>query len=196
MTRFYIHPTAFLLPAIPFFGILTWWQTLLLWSSAALHETGHLLALRICRCPVESITLLPFGLCAIPAENRTISPKDEIFCAASGPAVNLLLSALLLALPLSPQWEAARYALYCNLALFAVNTLPILPLDGGRVLFFSILLRKDPAVSESVCKTVAIILLALLLIPAAFSFWNDRNPSFPLIWTYLTWNTWIRRGSI
>ena len=196
MTRIRLHPTALLLLFLPCLGILNGWQTAILWSSAALHETGHLLAFQICNCPVESLTILPFGLCAIPDESRSLSYKDEVFCAAAGPVFNLVLAALLLALPLSPQWVAARYALYCNVSLFAINSLPVLPLDGGRVLFFSLLTRNDPASGERICKTVALILLILLFFPSCFALIHEKNPSLLLIWFYLAWNTRIRRGSI
>ncbi|MBI4424443.1 MAG: site-2 protease family protein [Elusimicrobia bacterium] len=79
--------------------------------------------------------------------SRLSSPRDVILVAAAGPCASLGL-ALVLALtfklagslgPLAPEFqktllEALRAGITINLALAAVNLLPVHPLDGSRVL--------------------------------------------------------------
>lgn len=193
MTKFRIHPTAALLLLLPCFKLLSWWETALLWSCAALHELGHVVAYRICGCGMESVTVLPFGICAIPKDALKISPREEVFCAAAGPAVNLLLCALMLALPAN---EATAYLLYCNAALLLGNLLPVLPLDGGRMIYYTLARSHDAPLCETVCLRCAVIALSLLLYPACAELIAEKNPSFLLIWIYLAIFTALRRGSI
>lgn len=76
---------------------------------------------------------------------RLRRPKQDMrWVALAGPAANLLM-AILWAIGLrllfdsgerSGFWfEMARVGIHINLVLMALNLLPILPLDGGRVLF-------------------------------------------------------------
>lgn len=196
MKRIRIHPTCVLVFFLPVFGILSLPQTLILWGLAALHESAHILAYRICGCSTHSVTVLPFGLCAIPQNTLSVSPQNEIFCAATGPVVNLFLALVVLALPIPPGSEIATYALYCNLALFVLNLLPILPLDGGRILYYSVSLKYDAPVCETVCRRVATVLLILMLYPVFASIFTDHNPSLAIVWGYLTVYTLFQRGSI
>lgn len=196
MTRVRINPAVFLLILFPFFGLLTWGQTGILWLCAALHEAGHIIAYRICGTTMDTIHILPFGLCAIPKNQLKISPSNEVFCAAAGPAINLLLTVITLALPVSPESETVRYILYCNGALFLINILPILPLDGGRILYYTLAGRFDAEVCETVCRRCAIIVLTLLLFPVCVTVFADKNPSLAMIWGYLAGYTALRRGSI
>ena len=191
-----VHPASAVIPLFPFLGILTWGQTGLLWLCAVLHELAHVAAYRLCGISMESVTLLPFGLCAVPKDSLRISPKQEILCAAAGPLVNLLTVSLLLALPLPAESETVRYLLYCNAALCLVNLLPILPLDGGRILYYSLAVKWDASVCEAVCRRSGAVLISLLLAPSVAALIADKNPSFVMILGYLALYTAIRRGSI
>ena len=195
MTTLKFHPTTLLILLLPCFGILSLREIGILWISAALHEAGHMVAYRICGSGFESIHILPFGLCALPKDPQKVSPNSEIFCAAAGPTVNLLICAVLLALPIGPS-ETVLYLLYCNGALFTINILPILPLDGGRILYFALAQRFDLQICETVCRRSAWILLCLMLYPLCISLFGDKNPSIAMIWGYLVLHNLLRRGSI
>ena len=145
---------------------------------------------------MEQITLLPFGICAEPRNPISISQKNEIFCAAAGPILNLFLTVLLLALPIPSEIEAVRYLLYCNGALFLINILPVLPLDGGRILYYALGQKHDIEICETVCRRVGWITLILLLYPVCASLFADKNPSLAMIWGYLAVYSLLRRGSI
>ncbi len=194
--KFKFHPTAVLVALFPLLGLLTWGQTALLWGCAALHECGHILAYCLWGKGMESVTLLPFGLAALPKNPLSIPPKTEVLCSAAGPFLNLMGAVLLLALPLSPENETVRYLLYCNITLFVLNILPILPLDGGRMLYFSLAGRFDGAVCETVCRRVALVLLILLLFPVCLTLFAHKNPSLAMVWGYLAGYTFFRRGGL
>ena len=90
--------------------------------AAAMHEGGHLAALRLCRVPVRRLHI---GLGGAVLETGLRGAREEVLCAAAGPAVNLLLAAVL--------WRAQPVFALINLLLGAWNLLPVFPLDGGRI---------------------------------------------------------------
>ena len=96
--------------------------------AALVHELGHLLALRLCRARVHTLRLGLLGaeLCYSGALNR----GETLLCAAAGPAAGLLYA--LAACAWGGPFLLRSGAL--SLCLSAWNLLPVLPLDGGRVL--------------------------------------------------------------
>jgi len=157
-----IHVTFLLIVA---FGAMQWgWThggsgaafgvvlTLLLFAGVALHELGHGLVAKRFGLPVREILLLPFGGVAM-MDGTPRRAWHELVIALAGPAVNVLLAALLaipagfalLALPdrdgagvdcmLTPSVASLAVWLFvANIILATFNMIPALPMDGGRVL--------------------------------------------------------------
>jgi Zn-dependent protease len=99
------------------------------------------------------------------------NPKKDIrFVAFAGPGANFIM-ALLWALSLKLQFvtglnepffaEMAKAGIVVNLVLAALNLLPILPLDGGRILFS--FLPSSAAYSFSRTEPYGMIVLIALL---------------------------------
>lgn len=112
-------------------------MALLLFISVLLHELGHSLVARSQGIKVSSITLFLFGgIASIDRESKT--PGLAFQVAIAGPAVSLILFALLslLAFPL-PQSDAPQVLVtnlaQINLVLALFNLIPGLPLDGGQI---------------------------------------------------------------
>lgn len=103
----------------------------------SLHEIAHMLAAKLAGVRITQITLMPFGGSA-RMENPYLLPSYRIIpVAAAGPAGNLL-AALLFAFLAHWNWISAvraRSYIQPNLILFLFNLLPVLPLDGGRILY-------------------------------------------------------------
>ena len=114
-------------------------------ACVALHELGHALAARRYGIATPDITLLPIGglarLSRIPER-----PSEEIVIALAGPAVNVLIAAILilvlgarvgvseLADLEDPALGFAARLASVNVFLVLFNLIPAFPMDGGRVL--------------------------------------------------------------
>ncbi|HSK39275.1 MAG TPA: site-2 protease family protein, partial [Arenibaculum sp.] len=116
----------------------------LLFACVLLHEFGHVFAARRYGVQTPDITLLPIGGVA-RLERIPEKPSQEIVVALAGPAVNVVIAAVLyLALggfvPLeSLEVQNAGTSMLARLAMVNVflvvfNMIPAFPMDGGRVL--------------------------------------------------------------
>ncbi len=118
---------------------------LVLFVCIVLHEYGHALTARRYGVGTQDITLLPIGGVA-RLEKLPENPIQEFWVAIAGPAVNLVIAAVLCVVLaamngmgrlLQLDWMEAGFLkqlMWVNLFVVAFNMLPAFPMDGGRVL--------------------------------------------------------------
>lgn len=158
-----------------------------------LHEFGHALTARYFDVGVHDVLLLPIGGAA-RLERLPETVTQEGLVVFAGPLVNLLIGLLLLpvlySLPEGERffWEGdftagatvASLAVF-NLIVFAVNLIPVFPLDGGRLLR-SVLTNWMPRLRAT--KVSAVVGRLLLLVAIAFVVWKG-DYVFVLLFGYL-----------
>lgn len=152
----YVHATFLLL--IGWIGYTYWleshqWSEVLkgilfilaLFACVVLHEYGHALTARKYSIKTRDITLYPIGGVA-RLDRMPDKPIEELWVALAGPAVNVVIAALLLGyhvltrgpLPLQSltgmSGDFLVRLLIVNIYLVAFNLIPAFPMDGGRVL--------------------------------------------------------------
>lgn len=119
-----------LIPVCILLVLLNGWERFLCFSGALLlHETAHLLAASALGVRVLSMEILPFGCAAHMGSFAFVSKGKEALVAAAGPIGNLLAALACEALA----GNSGRFFAQCNIVLGAMNLLPSLPLDGGRI---------------------------------------------------------------
>ncbi len=141
-------------------------------SAATLHELGHCTALRLMKGKVKEITITPLG-----AEMKVagrLSYGQELLLAAAGPAVNLLLAVGLAYL--GGQWELCYLLSGVNLVLGLFNLLPIMPLDGGMLLWNAACWCLGPYTADRISAIVGIVSSCLLTGAALWMLLKGGSP--------------------
>ena len=146
----------------------------------ALHETAHLVAAVCVGLKVDCVILQPFGL-NLRLKNRIVNTfSDEVILYLSGPLFNALAALLALWLYHISGAEVVREFYGSNIALFAVNLLPAMPLDGGVLLKRYISRRMGHRTATNVSRMVSAVICAALLIIGAYVVTVNRT-NFSLI---------------
>lgn len=101
--------------------------------SAFLHEGAHLLAMKLLGIGVKELCFSPLGIRITP--KLPMNYKDEIWVAAAGPFINILIFTLIyvLSYEYTMPYMLSQLAVCCFI-LGIGNLIPVLPLDGGRIL--------------------------------------------------------------
>jgi Zn-dependent protease len=99
-----------------------------------LHELGHVIAMRWVGIPVRGIYFIPFfgGVAVGDGFGKTEAARG--FVALMGPAASMLTTGLFLWLSLQNADPFLSDFALLSAAVNGLNLLPILPLDGGRIL--------------------------------------------------------------
>ncbi|MDP4161389.1 MAG: peptidase M50, partial [Bacillota bacterium] len=129
-----IHPTFLLVLLL--YGVLGLAaQALLIFALVVLHELAHLMTARAYGFKVVGLELFPFGGAAYSDDLFEGRKLEESVVALAGPALNVVLLFAAQGLRWQGLWtgELADNFVRYNVWLAAFNLIPVLPLDGGRV---------------------------------------------------------------
>lgn len=123
-----------LLPVASVYGQLI--PTLVVFAVVLWHEAVHVLTALYYGMRVVEIEILPFGGVARMDDLMQFEPHIEAAVAAVGPISNLVLLGIFCLwhnyYPIDPDWM--DFIARANISMAALNLLPALPLDGGRIL--------------------------------------------------------------
>ncbi len=161
----FVHATFLLI--IGWYGWTYWLETrtlagtlegvlfiLLLFLAVTLHEYGHALTARKYNIRTRDITLYPIGGVA-RLERMPEKPIQELWVALAGPAVNVVIAAVLFAYlaltnALVPFGQLTlttgsfiERVVFVNISLVLFNLIPAFPMDGGRALRAILAMNMD-----------------------------------------------------
>jgi stage IV sporulation protein FB len=137
---------------------------LVVFFSIMLHEAGHIAATVCCGKRVYALSILPAGLNASIEENR-LTGLQKIFVYTSGPLVNILLAAagLLLKTYCLAKADNILFFIWANIYLAIFNIMPVLPLDGGKILIEVITGRAGLFAAYRYLKAAAVVLFTVFI---------------------------------
>ena len=131
--------------------------------AAALHECGHLLALRAFRVPVEGLKLSALGAVLYARGARRLSYGRELIVTLAGRGMNLLCGLVTAACALRASWVEGFVLAGAHILLAAFNLLPIPPLDGAHALDLAISALFGPLVGDAVAALAGVLCSLALL---------------------------------
>ncbi|WP_339237068.1 M50 family metallopeptidase [Paenibacillus sp. FSL R5-0517] len=110
-------------------------ELITLFAIVFIHECGHAAAAALLGYRVLSIQMLPFGGVAVIEDGGTITAYREIMIALAGPLQNMLMVGVVLLLQYGHLGDPVflNYIIQGNLLIALFNLLPVLPLDGGKI---------------------------------------------------------------
>lgn len=149
-----------------------------------IHELGHVIAMRWAGIPVKGIYFVPFfGGVAVGSGYKSEAERGLV--ALMGPGFSLLTTALFAFMAFQNNDETMRALALMSAILNGFNLLPIMPLDGGHIVY-SLMSRTRPEISRAFQMAAllaggalalfaqSIVLLAVLLLVAP-SIANNRS---------------------
>ena len=101
------------------------------YTITAIHECAHILVAKKCGTKIDGVEILPFGITMRVAQNCIKDTNSEIKISLAGPLSNFLIGYLVYGFYNGIYKE---YIITASLVMGIFNILPVLPLDGGRIL--------------------------------------------------------------
>lgn len=150
--------------------VWTWRGMLLFLCALLLHEAGHAIVLRLVHVRVKAVRL---GFGDVEMETAPLGYWEELLSAWAGPCVNFLLYLAL--------WRIAPAFAAVNLLLGAYNLLPVLPLDGGRMLLAALYLRLPEQTAWLIGRIWSLLVITCLLVLALWAAGAGRAGLLPLV---------------
>ena len=135
--RIRIHP-AFALYLLSMAVFSSWRMALCAMGALLVHEAGHYAAARLLSERIAQVELTPFGGVMTYAPGKSPSKGIRGVCvAAAGPLGNVLALLAASAPPVQHVLghDGTQAFIMANLAMICLNLLPVLPLDGGSIVF-------------------------------------------------------------
>ncbi|MDU5144819.1 MAG: M50 family metallopeptidase [Paenibacillus dendritiformis] len=192
-TVYTLHPLFILLLAM---AAVTGYilELLTLFVIVIVHEMGHVTVARMFGWTISEVKLLPFGGVA-ETEDGSLAPAwQEWLVMAAGPLQNGIMIGLALMFEQWGWWGSAWTDdfIRANAFIGLFNLLPVLPLDGGRMLqaaaslWFSY--YKTLLIGARVSMAVSAAIAAYSLIPVFTG--GKVNLNLLVLGIFLLWSNW------
>jgi len=164
-----------------FFDIL-----LIAYTITAIHEFAHILTAKMCDVKIDGVEVLPFGITMRIAKNCINNTSSEVKIAIAGPVSNFLISYFVYGFY---EGMYKDYIITASLAMGLFNLLPVLPLDGGRVLRALLVKKYGHIRAANITFNISYVSVFFILAGGLYALYLTKfNFSFLLIGGFLIAN--------
>lgn len=166
-TNIYIHISIILLTII--FIIYDNYNILIIaFLFVFIHECAHYITAKLLKYNINSLEIFPFGGVLKINESIIVNPFHEILISIAGPLSNIVFAFIfnnIIKINNIGNYNLLLECIEINLMIGIFNLLPIIPLDGGRIVraYLSMVLgyRKSVKIIMIISKTLCILLFCL-----------------------------------
>ncbi|WP_332647173.1 site-2 protease family protein [Lysinibacillus sp. 54212] len=108
----------------------------IIFVSLLLHELGHIMVAMLLKVRIERCTLMPYGGQILLKDAHTVPYSKQLLIACGGPLVTAIcfIYSGLLPEPFDKPFSEVQFV------LLVINCIPLLPLDGGKIICNSLLI--------------------------------------------------------
>lgn len=162
---------------------------------AILHEVGHTVAIiAFSKTMPNSITITPFGMNIEIDKFIKVKTFQKVIISFAGPLVNLCIFMIYFFLLNENSSEMQRYCMFENLILFSFNLLPIVPLDGGEIVFELLSQKFELEMAEKISDIISMLVIIPIFSLGFYYLLNSHGNYFLLfIAIYLIFLLVLRR---
>lgn len=169
-------------------------ETITLFVIVFIHELGHAAAARGFGWRIRHIRLLPFGGVMEVDEHGNVPAREELVVSLAGPLQHVWMIVFAWLMKhfgvYDPAWW--NYFIEANLTIGFFNLLPIMPLDGGRVLQCLIGYGMPYRRAISICSYAGLVLSAMLVVLSALRIAaGDMQLNLLLVGLFLLSSNWM-----
>lgn len=131
---------------------------LLSFIALTMHEFCHVFMAKELGVDIIYIEIQPCGMTA--AIDKFISINNEFLIALSGPIFSIICGALIVCVEQVTGFQTIVMQEFAaiNLTLGMINLIPVMPLDGGRILFSILCKNSKPKTANQICIIVGLII--------------------------------------
>jgi len=157
-------------------------QILIAFLLAFLHELVHYFVARSYGYSAFSIDFLPIGAHLTLMNLDEASPQEDLIISFSGPAANILAAVIFCFISIYIKTDIISLLFKANLTLGLFNLLPLIPLDGGRILRDILSIRYVYKKGQNITILISIIIGTIMLLYSFILILNKQmNIGFSLI---------------
>lgn len=159
--------------------------------SLFIHEMSHIFIAKLLNVHIKNVKFKILGISAEIENESKVHNFKKILILIGGPISNLMIYICFKNLNFPYKEEI----MYTNLFLFLFNILPIIPLDGGKILLYVLDFKLDTEKSIIVIVLVGKIILSLITVFYSMAILIVKNIEIFIIIIYL-WYIFIKEEKI
>lgn len=161
--------------------------------AVVVHESGHLLTMRLLGYMPESIRISPFEMMISDPSRQERTAKENFLIIFFGPIANFICFLPCFLLYLGGTEKILPFAA-ANLSVGLFNLLPVLSLDGGQLLYLLLSRRRTPEQAERVvCRLTFCSIFPLAALGFYTLFRSHYNFSLLFVCAYLVFSLLTRQ---